>query len=130
MQELTLAVVGIDHPNADRSRSSRRFELLQCDPGELVELRAEPRNTHDRHAVAVWSVRGVQIGYLTAERAPWIGRRLAAEDTVAVFQRLDRSAAYIRVRFGGDPPTLPAANSPADAEPDFYPDPEGSLWGA
>lgn len=133
MKELTLAVVGIDHPNPDKSRSSRRFELLQCDPGEPVELRPEPRNKHDPHAIAVWSARGVQIGYLSAERAPWIGRRLGQEECVSVFQALAGPVAYIRVRFGGGAPTLPPAGerpTTRDDADDFHADPEGSPWGA
>lgn len=129
MQELTLAVVGIDHPNPDKS--NRRFELLQCSPGELVELRPEPRNPFDRHAVAVWSARGVQIGYLSAERAPWIGRRLATGPSRAVFQALHRSTAYVRVRFGGGAPTLPPEKAVAEPlDDELRPDPEGPLWGA
>ena len=63
-RELSLAVVGISHPNANGS--NRRFEAMLCVPGESVELRPEPKNKHDSNAVAVFSARGVQIGYLTA----------------------------------------------------------------
>lgn len=63
---LSLAVVGAQYPNRDGS--DRRFEILLCTPGEPVELVPEPRNRHDENAVAVRSARGVQIGYLTAER--------------------------------------------------------------
>lgn len=56
MDELTLAVVGIHFPNRDGG--NRRFELLQCDPGDPIELRPEPRNPHDRFAVAVLNERG------------------------------------------------------------------------
>jgi hypothetical protein len=129
MKELTLAVVGIDYPNPDKS--SRRFELLQCDPGEPVMLRPEPRNRHDPRAVGVWSARDVQIGYLAAERAGWIGRRLAEEEAQAIFQQLAGPVAYVRVRFGGEAPTLPPPRAAAAMpEDDFIPDPEGSAWGA
>ena len=141
MDELTLAVVGIDFPNADRSKSNRRMELMLCAPGEPVELRREPKNPHDANAVAVFSGRGVQMGYLSAERAPLIGRRMQQEEHVAVFQALVGGMGYVRIRFGGGPPTLP---DPSEAEtrnpspgptatfdPDaFYPDPEGPEWGA
>ncbi len=132
MQELTLAIVGIDFPNSDRSRSNRRYEALLCVPGEAVTLVPEPRNPHDPHAVAVFSIRGVQLGYLTAERAPWIGARLrGGEEVAAVFQGMGEGAAYVRVRFGGGVPTLPVGReSRAPADVDFYPDPEGSEWGA
>lgn len=141
MDELTVSVVGIDFPNADRSKSNRRMELLLCAPGEPVDLRREPKNPHDANAVAVFSVRGVQMGYLSAERAPLIGRRMQQEDHVAVFQALVGSMGYVRIRFGGGAPTLPdlvegelAARSRGRAapfDPDaFYPDPEGPEWGA
>ena len=147
MDELTLGVVGIDFPNTDRSKSNRRMELLLCAPGERVELRREPKNPHDANAVAVFSARGVQMGYLSAERAPLIGRRMQQEEHVAVFQALVGSLGYVRIRFGGGAPALPnlvegpdpvegelAARSRSRAasfDPDaFYPDPEGPEWGA
>ena len=58
MDELTLAVVGIDFANTDKSKSNRRFELMACNPGDRVELVLEPQNKHDENAVAVFSVRG------------------------------------------------------------------------
>ena len=131
MQELSLAVVGIDYPNADRSRSNRRYELLLCAPGEPMMLVPEPRNPHDPRAVAVFSSRGVQVGYLTAERAPWIGARLrGGEEVAAVFQGLGDGAAYVRVRFGGGAPTLPAGRTVPMESDDIAPDPEGPEWGA
>ncbi|MEG3169398.1 HIRAN domain-containing protein [Sphingomonas sp. LB3N6] len=141
MDELTLSVVGIDFPNPDRSKSNRRMELLLCAPGEPVALRREPKNPHDANAIAVFSTRGVQMGYVSAERAPLIGRRMQQEEHVAVFQALLGSMGYVRIRFGGGAPTLPdlaegelAARSSsrvAPFDPDaFYPDPEGPEWGA
>ncbi|MEG3085193.1 HIRAN domain-containing protein [Sphingomonas sp. PB2P12] len=138
MDELTLSVVGIDFPNADRSKSNRRMELLLCAPGEPVDLRREPKNPHDANAVAVFSTRGIQMGYLSAERAPLIGRRMQQEEHVAVFQALVDSMGYVRIRFGGGVPTLPDPEAPPPArsraatfDPDaFYPDPEGPEWGA
>ena len=147
MDELTLGVVGIDFPKTDRSKSNRRMELLLCAPGEPVELRREPKNPHDTYAVAVFSARGVQMGYLSAERAPLIGRRMQQEEHVAVFQALAGSLGYVRIRFGGGAPTLPdpvegpdlaegelAARSRGRTKPfdpdAFYPDPEGPEWGA
>ena len=139
MQELTLAVVGIDFPNADGS--NRRSEAMMTLPGEPVELVPEPKNKHDSNAIAVISPRGVQIGYLSAERAPYIGGRMGrGEDAVAIFQGMDGGSAFVRVRFGGGAPTLPPASSASTSpsrclnhrhDPDgFYPDDEGPDWGA
>ena len=105
--ELSLAVVGLDFPNTDKS--NRRFEMALCFPGEPVHLVPDPKNRADPRAVAVLSARGTQLGYLTAERCGLIGARLeAGERYEAFFQEPSRAAAFIRVRFGGGPPTMPA----------------------
>lgn len=57
MYEVTLAVVGMDFPKADKSGSSRRMELMLCRPGDPIELRPEPNNEHDPFAIAVFSER-------------------------------------------------------------------------
>lgn len=142
MQEMSLVVVGIDYPNGDGS--NRRSEAMMTLPGEPVALLPDPKNKHDNNAIAVVSPRGVQIGYLSAERAPYIGGRMSrGEDLAAIFQGVDGGAAFIRVRFGGGAPTLPTAAkdvSPALARQPrqadlldphaFYPDDEGNEWGA
>lgn len=128
-RELTLAIVGIDFANADGS--SRRFELEICRPGEPVELRPEPKNKHDRNAVAVLSARGWQLGYLSAERAPWIGAKIkGGEEVTAIFQGVQGRAGYIRARFGGGAPTLPPTRAIAEQDPDFDADPDPGMWGA
>jgi len=134
MQELTLAVVGIDFANADGS--NRRSETMMTLPGEPVALVPEPKNKHDSKAIAVIGPRGVQLGYLSAERAPYVGMRLnRGEAAAAIFQGMDGNAAYIRLRFGGGQPTLPTPSAPARRsapyDPDaFYPDDDGPEWGA
>ena len=144
MQELTLAVVGLDFPNADGS--NRRSEAMMTLPGEPVELVPEPKNPHDSNAVAVIGPHGVQLGFINAERAPYIGGRMnRGEDVAAIFQGIDGGSAFIRLRFGGGAPTLPPVSSkpPAlarQARPSqrsepydphaFYPDDEGPEWGA
>ena len=112
-------------------------------PGERVGLIPEPKNKHDRNAIAVIGPRGVQLGYVNADRAPYIGSRMArGEDAEAIFQGMDGGCAFIRVRFGGGVPTLPQAAdrpSPSRKPPRtlqpydphaFYPDEEGPEWGA
>ena len=132
MNELTLAVVGIGYDNADGS--NRLFEIKLCRPGDTIELRPEPGNEHDPRAVAVWRNGGGQLGYLTAERAGWIGQRLQAEECIVAFQGLAENAAYVRARFGGGAPSLPAdrQGEPAASidDTDFYADPDGPEFGA
>lgn len=121
--ELSLAVVGAAHPNPDGS--DRRFEILLCAPGEPVELRPEPTNRADPNAIAVFSSRGIQIGYLTAERAPWIGSKLASGiDVRAVFQSKTDYGALIRANLEGSDPILPHPKSsrPEGDESGFWPD--------
>ncbi|WP_267381102.1 MULTISPECIES: HIRAN domain-containing protein [unclassified Sphingomonas] len=145
MQELTLTVVGIDFANDDKSKSNRRMELLLCPPGEPVRLQLEPKNPHDPNAISVWSARNVQLGYLSAERAGWIGGRIrSGEEHEVIFQGLYGDAGYVRIRFGGGAPTLPPAplsalpparpcparRTPVMDEDAFYPDEDGPAWGA
>ena len=100
-----------------------------CTPGELVELRPEPDNPAYPNAIAVFSARGIQIGYLTAERAPRIGAIMRGCEPVAVFQRAAPFGAWIRVAFDGSTLDLPEeADEPLtmepDSSPDWYPDEE------
>jgi hypothetical protein len=96
-------------------------------------LRPEPRNRRDRRAVAVYSGRGVQIGYLTAERCGWIGALIAeGREPRAIFQDKADFGAWIRVAFDGEEPVLPpprparaAVNDQGvDPDPGFEPDPD------
>jgi hypothetical protein len=122
--QLSLAVVGADYPN--KRGPSRRFELEICQPGEPVELRPEPKNPADPRAVAVYSCRGIQLGYLTAERCGWIGGMISdGREMQAVFQEKTHYGAVIRAAFDGETPVLPAAGSPSDqldSDSGFYPD--------
>lgn len=121
-QELSARVVGVDHLNSDGS--NRRFEIMLCQPGEPVELRPEPKNKADPHAIAVFNQRGGQMGYLTAERAPWIGSIInAGREVIAIFQEPARWGATVRIAFDGIWPTLPdpKPQQPKN-DPDFWPD--------
>lgn len=128
----SLAVVGADYPNK-RSGPTRRFEIALCAPGDPVELRLEPDNPADERAIAVYSERGVQLGYLTAERAPRIGQLIrAGHEIISIFQEATRFGAVIRVAFDGEQPVLPVSAACAEdgelgleegaAAPDWYPD--------
>lgn len=120
---LSLAVVGADFPN--RRGPGRRFEIALCTPGEPIHLVPEPKNPADPRAVAVFSPRNIQIGYLTAERCAWIGGMLAqGRELRAVFQGASSFGAWIRVAFDGEEPLLPdpRPHEHVTDDPDFWPD--------
>lgn len=127
MREISLAVVGADFANPDRSKSNRRFEIALCAPGDPVTLVLEPKNPADPNAVAVFSERGIQLGYLTAERAPLIRIMVRDEEVRAIFQSATRFGAVIRATFDGSEPTLPAATE-KDFGPDHAADPASGFY--
>ena len=105
-QELSLAVVGALHPNSDGS--NRLFEIRMLNPGDPIRLEPEPTNKSDPSAVAVYSFRNFQIGYLSAERCGWVGGKiLQGQDVRAIFQQATRDGAIIRVHLDGENTTLP-----------------------
>ncbi|AMK26619.1 HIRAN domain-containing protein (plasmid) [Sphingobium sp. SJ10-10] len=105
-QELSLAVVGALYPNNDGS--NRQFEIRMLNPGDAISLLPEPANRLDSSAVAVFSFRGFQIGYLSAERCGWIGAKIQqGQDVRAIFQAPTNDGAIIRVHLDGGTPTLP-----------------------
>lgn len=129
---MSLAVVGVHHPNADGS--NRRFEVELLAPGDPVDLVPEPTNKKDPRAVAVFARAGGQLGYLTAERCGRIGALIReGREVQAVFQAGASHGAWIRVAFDGAVPVVAPA-APArrmaeaeriDPDPEFYPDP---IW--
>jgi hypothetical protein len=108
---LSLAIVGIPFPNA--KGPTRRFELELCKPGEPVELWPEPKNPADENAIAIFSCRGVQLGYVASVRAVlimgWI--RDGAEPR-AVFQGVSGTGAWIRATFDGSEPVVDLEEQP------------------
>jgi hypothetical protein len=122
-RQISLAIVGITHPN--KRGPARRFELEICAPGEPIELRPEPKNPFDEHAIAVFSCRDVQLGYLASERAVWIGT-LARQghETTAIFQGQTPTVGWVRVAFDGEVPVLPPQRDSEASDPDFWPDEE------
>lgn len=127
MRTLSIAIVGISYPN--KSGPARRFELQLCTSGEAVELRPEPKNPYDEHAIAVFSCRGVQLGYLPSERAVFVGTLTRQGHTIkAIFQGLTETVGWVRVAFDGEEPVLPeaerTAEHPLNADGDgCWPDP-------
>jgi hypothetical protein len=74
----------------------------------------------------VFSERGIQLGYLTAERCGRIGALIRqGRETRAVFQAATKSGAVIRVAFDGEVPELPIVEAVEPLkEQDFWPDDE------
>lgn len=110
----SMAVVGIRHLNSNGS--NRLSEVLMCCPGEPVELRPELKNPFDHLAIAVFSARGVQLGYLPADRCARMRQIMGqGHEVTAVFQQAGSHNAWIRVAYDGDVPRLPAmVSSEAD----------------
>lgn len=123
---LSLAVVGADHPN--KTGPLRRFEIAMCKPGEPVNLVLEPNNPADPQAVAVFSARGIQIGYVRAERAALVGGAIRRGLVSAIFQSAEKWGAIIRVHFDGTDAILPTPDTErrvqqaGAAKQDWWPD--------
>lgn len=128
---VSLPIVGADYPNKGKS-PTRRFQIALCAPGDPLELRPEPENPADEHAIAVYSERGVQLGYISSQRAVRVAQLMRQGHTIiAIFQEATRFGAFARVSFDGTVPELPARARAAedssgefDPEPDWYPDEE------
>lgn len=74
INDFRLRLVGERFENEDGT--SRQEELSRCAAGEAVELVREPNNPRDPSAVAVYSCRRVQLGYIGADRCGWIGSKI------------------------------------------------------
>lgn len=88
--DFSLPAVGEWFDNNDGT--SRQAELARCERGEQVQLVREPENPHDRMAVAVFSCRGIRVGYLKRDRAVWIGSKIdRGYDVRAIVERVKGS---------------------------------------
>ena len=118
---ITLPIVGIDFPN--KSGPARRFGIELLEPGDPVDLVAEPKNPFDENAVAVFSIAGVQLGYLPANRAPYVGQQIRRGGARAIFQGAGGRGFFVRIAFNGEEPALPPRPSAdTDDGDDWYPD--------
>lgn len=133
---MSLVVKGALFPNEDGS--NRLFEIAMLNPGDPVELIPDPKNKVDPNAVAVFSMRGYQIGFLSAERCGFVGGQIrAGRDVKCVFQKKTADGAIIRANFDGAEPLLPSPipevfdphleeqmklMAAADPDSGFYPD--------
>ena len=96
MRQISIAVVGAAHPNSDGG--NRRSEITFCDPGEELLLVPEPKNPHDEHAIAVFSARKFQIGYVASQRAVYLKKLMRdGHEVRAIFQDVATWGAIARV---------------------------------
>jgi hypothetical protein len=103
------------------------MEIQLCEPGEPVTLKPEPTNKAAQNAIAVYSDRGVQLGYVSAERTLPVHRAWGeAQPVRAVFQQATSWGCAIRVTFDGNEPVLPPDTGAHPMQPgdDWQPDPE------
>lgn len=105
--QITLPIVGTQFPNKSPKEPTRQFALELCEPGDAVQLRLDPENEHDEHAIEVRNGRDMMMGYIPANRAVYVGMQIRRGSAAAIFQgRTDRGG-FIRIAFGGDKPILP-----------------------
>lgn len=111
--DFSLPACGEWYENEDGT--SRQAELARCQPGDVVDLVREPENPHDRMAVAIFTRRGIRVGYLRRDRAVWIGSKLdRGYDVRAIVERVKGThlpdatlGLVVRVNMEGDDPELP-----------------------
>lgn len=118
--QITLPIVGIQFPN--KSGPTRRFVVELQQPGDEIILELEPDNPADKNAVGVFSIEGAQMGYLPAERAPYVGMMMRRGEVKAIFQGRGGRGAFLRIAFDEDPVLPPAQEVTSEADPDWWPD--------
>jgi len=126
-REASLAIVG---PDLTTSRAARRrAEIAACRPGEPLELKRRSGMRGGSRVVAVYSPRGIEIGYISPRDADRVAGLISI--TRAIFQNADTFGAIGRFTFDGSAPALPAPKSkterrepprpPADEFCDIFP---------
>jgi hypothetical protein len=126
-RQLSIKVVGANHPNANGG--NRRSEIAFCDPGEPLDLRPEPKHPKDEHAIAVFSARNFQIGYVASDRAVLLGRMLRDGHTLtAIFQDVATWGAIARVGIDCAPTLPPKSETPEEGEPTETRAAEDGFW--
>lgn len=115
--DFSLPACGEWYDNEDDG-TSRQLELAECRVGEKLELVREPNNPHDPRAVAIFTARGIRVGYLNRDRAGWIGSKIdRGYDVRAIVERIkgrgiEGSALglVLRINMDGEEPALPRRN--------------------
>jgi len=96
---ILVSVVGAAFPNRDGR--CRRMEIACCVAGEPVQFVAEPDNRADPRAIAVYSMRGIQIGYVRARMTARVRRHLErGGEAAAVFLRRSLAGAELSLTPG------------------------------
>ena len=129
--QITLPIVGTEHPNKSPKAPTRLFAIGLCEPGDVVKLRLEPDNPYDEHAIAVDNAEDMMMGYIPANRAVYVGMQIRRGLTAAIFQGRSERGGFIRIAFNGEEPVLP--KEPANPSPydEWHADPEyPDDWGA
>lgn len=122
--QITLPIVGTEYPNKNRRGPTRRFALELCEPGDPVELRPEPENEFDENAIAVFSADDTQMGYIPAERAPYVGMMMRRGGATAIYQGRSARGGFVRIAFDGEAPVLPPLPESQAPPQDWWPDEE------
>lgn len=111
--DFSLPACGEQFENEDGS--SRQAELARCQPGDWLDLVREPNNPHDPQAVAIFSERGIRVGYLRRQYASVWGSKIDRGMTIAAIVERVKGASLpgsplglvMRVNADGDEPELP-----------------------
>lgn len=132
ISQLSITCVGIRFPN--KKGGARDFEIKMCNPGDPVTLEHEPRNPADGSAIKVISSRGIQMGYVSAERT-WLIHRAWQEAKVvkAIFQNAYPDGCWLRVGIDEEPVLPPMEKQgfiPDRKKPSVPPgaDPDSGFW--
>ena len=121
--QITLPIVGTEYPNKRPKDPPRRFALGLCERGDTVELRPEPNNEHDEHAIAVHNEQGMMMGYIPAHRAPFVGMQIRRGGKVsAKLQGRTERGGWVRIAFDGETPVLPPERADQSPTQDWWPD--------
>jgi hypothetical protein len=111
--DFSLPACGEVHSNGDGT--CRQCELALCRPGDPLRLVREPRNIHDRNAIAIVTKRGVRVGYLSRQYAAvWASKLDRGAVPKVIVERIKGATLagamlglVMRVNLEGEEPELP-----------------------
>ena len=111
--DFSLPATGEVHSNGDGT--CRQCELARCRPGDQLRLVREPKNIHDRNAIAIVTEHGVRVGYLGRRYSMvWASKLDRGAEPKVIVERIKGSTLsgamlglVIRVNTEGEEPELP-----------------------